>query len=48
MRTEYKDYVQIIADLGVRGDNKKQVLELFNDDEIAQILWDIKVELLRA
>jgi hypothetical protein len=47
MRTEYQDYVQIVADLGIRGENKK-LLEQFTEDEIAQVLWDIKVELARA
>ena len=47
MRDQSEDYVQILADLGVRGDDKK-LLEEFSEDEIGQILWDVKVELARA
>jgi len=46
MRDESKEYVQIVADLGTHGDNK--ILEDLNEDDIAQIMWDIKVELARA
>lgn len=45
-REEYKDYVEILADLGTHGDNK--IFEHFTDDEVAQIIWDAKVELSRA
>jgi hypothetical protein len=41
------DYVQILADLGVRGEDKK-LLEQFNEEEIEQIFWDTRVELARA
>jgi len=46
MRGEFEDYVQILADLGTHGDSKW--LQQFNDDEIAQMIWDVKVELARA
>jgi len=46
MRDESKDYVQILADLGTHGDNK--ILEGFTEDDIAQIIWDVRVELARA
>jgi hypothetical protein len=41
------DYVQIIADLGVRGDDKK-LLEQFTDNQRTKIFIDIKRELARA
>lgn len=40
-------YVQIIADLGVRGNDKK-LLEQFTDDERTKLFFDIKMELARA
>jgi hypothetical protein len=46
-KTEYEEYVQVICDLGMRGDDKK-VLELFTDQEKGQIMLDIKTELARA
>jgi hypothetical protein len=46
-KSDYPDYVQIIADLGMRGTNKK-LLEQFSDDEKASIFMDIKLELARA
>jgi hypothetical protein len=47
MRDESKDYVQILADLGFRGDNKK-LLEEFTQEEVDQLFWDTRVELARA
>jgi hypothetical protein len=41
------DYVQILADMSLRGDDKK-LLEQLNEEEIGQILWDVRVELARA
>jgi hypothetical protein len=46
MRDDSEDYIQILADLGTHGDNK--MLEQFNDDEINQCIWSIRLELARA
>ena len=46
-RQEYSDYIQILCDLGIRGDNKK-LLEQFTEKEIQQILFEMKMELARA
>jgi hypothetical protein len=46
-RREYVDYVQILADLGMRGSDK-ELLKQFSDDEATQIFLDIKMELARA
>lgn len=47
LREEYNEYVQIIADLGIRGEDKK-LLDSFTDAEKSQILLDLKFELTRA
>jgi hypothetical protein len=47
-KTEYQEYVTIFCDLGVRGAEDKKVLELFGEQEKAQIMLDIKTELARA
>ena len=49
MRTkdQYEDYIQVICDLSMRGDDKK-LLGLFTENEKGQILVDIKTELARA
>jgi len=46
-KTEYPDYVQIICDLGMRGDNQR-ILEMFTATQKAEILFEIKTELARA
>lgn len=46
-KTGNSEYVEVISDLGIRGEAKK-LLELFTESEIAEILLEIKVELARA
>jgi hypothetical protein len=46
-KTEYPEYVQILTDLGIRGENKK-LIDQFSAQEKTQILLDIKIELARA
>jgi hypothetical protein len=46
-KLDYPDYVQILADLGMRGEDKR-VLELFSENEKNEILFDLKLELARA
>jgi hypothetical protein len=46
-KSDYKEYVQILADLGFRGDDKK-LLDQFTEDEITEILLDIKMALAQA
>lgn len=46
-RLEYKDYVQILCDLGMRGDDQK-LLEQFSEQERIALIFDIQMELARA
>jgi hypothetical protein len=46
-KSDYPGYVQIVADLGVRGDDQK-LLDQFTEDEITGILLDIKMALAQA
>ena len=46
-RTEQPDYVHISCDLGMRGEDIK-LLKQFTDDEMTEMLLDIKRELARA
>jgi hypothetical protein len=47
-RSVYPDYVTIDADLGIRGEDGKKILELFNTEERQAIISDIHLELARA
>jgi hypothetical protein len=46
-KSDYPDYVQIVCDLGMRGDDKK-FLERFTEHERTQMMFDMKLELSRA
>lgn len=46
-RSEQPDYVHISCDLGVRG-NEQKLLEQFSEDEMTDMLLEIKRELARA
>lgn len=47
MKNEHPDYIQILCDMGIRGEDKK-VLESFSEAEAEQIIFDIRLELARA
>ena len=46
-KLDYQEYVQILCDLGIRGDEQK-LLEQFSPREKVQIIGDMKLELARA
>lgn len=46
-KTEYPEYVQIITDLGIRGENQK-LLDGFTDPEKVQAILETQLELARA
>jgi hypothetical protein len=47
MKDGYSEYVQILCDLGIRGENKK-LIEQFTEEEINETLLELKLELARA
>ena len=46
-KSEYPEYVQIFCALGIKGDNLK-LLDQFSQEEKAQVILDIQLELARA
>ncbi len=46
-KTEYVDYVQVLCDMGLRGE-QESLFELFSSEERADLILDIKLELARA
>lgn len=46
-KTEFPEYVQIITDLGIRGEDQK-LLDQFTDQEKTQAILEIQLELARA
>ena len=47
-KKEFTNYVQILIDLGIRGEEGIKLLELFTEEERNQILFDVRLELARA
>jgi hypothetical protein len=48
MRDENPEYIQVYTDLGLKGEEGEQILSRFSQNEINQILFEIKLELARA
>jgi hypothetical protein len=47
-KSEYQEYVQILCDMGMRGEEEKKLLRQFSERERLQLLLDVKTELARA
>jgi hypothetical protein len=48
MRDEMPEYIQVYTDLGLKGEEGVQILNQFTNEEINNVIYEIKMELARA
>lgn len=48
MRNETPEYIQVYTDLGLKGEDGVRILSQFTNEEINNVIYEIKMELARA